>query len=281
MTKRKSRNRDEVQGWYDDGFALAEAVRRVRGAPDTARGEHLAQHNGQGGWGGRKLTKEEAEASARSSEASRVRTARARAADHQTLAEMKKQRIANKEPVNERARCGGLGLVLGVGSTLGAPKYVMNGKPAMSGPYYKLENPREGNLTTSWGTSQQADRLADWQKQDRARCHPEQVTQGLAIDESTQLQFYGKLERAAGRHVLEIEVPQNTFYRPLPYGWEAGMATVCSEPLVTGWCYCLERVALFYPAECKLPWCCRATAVPNQGWLAAMAGEERFYYSSN
>ena len=151
----------------------------------------------------------------------------------------------------------------------------------MSGPYRKLKNLREGNLTTSWGTSLQADELADWQNQDRARCHPEQDTQGSAIDESTQLQFYGKLERAAGRHVLEFEVPQNAFYRPLPYGWEAGMTTVCAEPSVTGWCYCLEQVAFFYPAECKLPWCCRATAVPNQGWLAAMAGEKRLYYSSN
>ena len=59
------------------------------------------------------------------------------------------------------------------------------------------------------------------------------------------------------------------------------MATVDTEPPVTGWCYCLERVALFYPAECKLPWCCRATAVPNRGWLAAMAGEKGLYYSSS
>ena len=274
MPKRKMSWNEEVQAWYDYGQKQAAAERQARGPPDAALEEHL-------GWGGRKLTKEEAEASARSSEASRDRAARARAADHQTLAEMKKQRIANKEPVNERARDGGLGLVLGVGSTLDAPSYVMNGKPAMSGPYRKLENLREGNLTTSWGTSLQADELADWQNQDRARYCSEQDTQGSAIDESTQLQFYGKLERAAGRHVLEFEVPQNAFYRPLPYGWEAGMTTVCSEPLVTGWCYCSARVALFYPAECKLPWCCRATAVPNQGWLAAMAGEERLYYSSN
>ena len=194
---------------------------------------------------------------------------------------MKKQRIANKEPVNERARDGGLGLVLGVGSTLDAPSYVINGKPAMSGPYRKLKYLREGNLTTWGGTSLQAEELADWHNQDPARYHPEQDTQGSAIDESTQLQFYGKLERTAGRHVLEFDVPQNALYRPLPYGWEAGMAKVATEPPVTGWCYCLERVALFYPAECKLPWCCRATAVPNRGWLAAMAGENKLYYSSS
>ena len=59
------------------------------------------------------------------------------------------------------------------------------------------------------------------------------------------------------------------------------MAKVDTEPPVTGWCVCLERVALFYPAKCTLPWCCRATAVPNQGWLAAMAGENKLYYSSS
>ena len=260
------RKRDVVQAWYDEGQARAAAERQARGPPDAAREEHLAQRIGFGGWGGRKLTKEEAEVDARSSEAIRDRASRARAADHQTLAEKRERRIAMKEPVNERTRCGGNVLVPGDCSTLNAPSYLMNGKPAMSGPYYKLGNLRDPS---------------DWQNQDRARCHPEQDTQGSAIDESTQLQFYGKLERAAGRHVLEFEVPQNAFYRPLPYGWEAGMTTVCTEPLVTGWCYCLERVALFYPAECKLPWCCRATAVPNQGWLAAMAGEKRLYYSSN
>ena len=260
------RKRDVGQAWYDEEQARAAAERQARGLPDAAREEHRAQRIGFGGWGGRKLTKEEAEADARSSEAIRDRASRARAADHQTLAEKKKRRIASKEPVNDRTRCGGNALVPGDCSTLNAPTYLMNGKPAMSGPYYKLGNPRD---------------LSDWQNQDRARCQPEQDTQGSAIDESTQLQFYGKLERAAGRHVLEFEVPQNSFYRPLPYGWEAGMTTVCSEPLVTGWCYCSARVALFYPAECKLPWCCRATAVPNQGWLAAMAGEERLYYSSN
>ena len=61
-----------VQAWYDEGQARAAAERQARGPPDTAREEHLAQRNGFGGWGGRKYTKEEAEADARSSEAIRA-----------------------------------------------------------------------------------------------------------------------------------------------------------------------------------------------------------------
>ena len=72
MPIRKMSWNEEVQAWYDDGQKQAAAERQARGPPDAALEEHL-------GWGGRKLTKEEAEASARSSEASRVRTARARA----------------------------------------------------------------------------------------------------------------------------------------------------------------------------------------------------------
>ena len=197
MPKRKMRKRDVVQAWYDEGQARAAAERQARGPPDTAREEHLAQRNGFGGWGGRKYTKEEAEADARSSEAIRDRALLARAADHHTLAEKKKQRLAGTKPVNPRTRCGGNALVPGECSTLYAPTYLMNGKPAMSGPYYKLGNPRD---------------LSDWQNQDRVRYQPEQDAQGSSIDESTRLQFYGKLERAAGRHVLEFEVPQNSFY---------------------------------------------------------------------
>ena len=145
MPKRKMRKRDVVQAWYDEGQARAAAVRQARGPPDAAREEHLAQRIGFGGWGGRKLTKEEAEASARSCEASRDRTARARAADHQTLAETKKQKIDNGVPVSERTRDGGFGLALGVGSTR-----VVNCKPAKRGPYSKPKYRREGNLT-NWG----------------------------------------------------------------------------------------------------------------------------------
>ena len=97
----------------------------------------------------------------------------------------------------------------------------------------------------------------------------------------SQLQLYKRLEGAAGRHPLEFEVPRNSFHRPVPYGWEACTTSVRSEQLVTRWCYCSARVALFYPAECKLPWCCRATAVPNEGWLDAMARENMIYYSSD
>ena len=92
--------KDVVEAWYDDGFARAEAERRVREAPDTARGEHLARHNGQGGWGGGSFTKEEAEVERRTCEAIRNRALLARAADHHARARKKQRRLAGKKPVN-------------------------------------------------------------------------------------------------------------------------------------------------------------------------------------
>ena len=41
----------------------------------------------------------------------------------------------------------------------------------------------------------------------------------------------------------------------------------------TGWCDCSRGLeVLFYPIGCRLPLCCRADAVPNNGWLDAWPG---------
>ena len=146
------------------------------------------------------------------------------------------------------------------------PSYLMDGLPPMSGPYHPPKDPLN---------------LSEWHNQDLSRRQLEQNAQGSSLGEFAQLQLFKKLEGAAGRQPLEFEVPRNSFHRPVPPGWEADGTSIRSDPLSTGWCYCSARVAVFYPAECRLPWCCRATVVPNVGWLDAMARESRLYYSSN
>ena len=216
ITKRETiRKRKMVQAWYDAGFALAWSEYQARGPPDTARGEHLAQHNGQSGWGGRTYTKEEAEELSRSNEAIRDRALLARAADYHARAEKKRQRLAGTKPVNPRTRCGGNTYIPGECSHPYAPSYVIDGHPPMSGPYYKSGDPLD---------------LSDWHNQDRLRYQLEQNAQGSSIDESAQLQLYKRLERAAGRHPLEFEVPRNSFHRPVPHGWEACSTSILYAP---------------------------------------------------
>ena len=96
-------------------------------------------------------------------------------------------------------------------------------------------------------------------------------------------QFYVRLEWEAGGQILECDVPRKALCIALRYRRRtdiAGTAEVDTVPAPTGWCACNERLALFYPLKHRLPLCCRATAVPNQGWLAAMAGESKLYYTS-
>ena len=146
------------------------------------------------------------------------------------------------------------------------PSYLMDGLPPMSGPYHPPKDPLN---------------LSEWHNQDLSRRQLEQNAQGSSLGEFAQLQLFKKLEGAAGRQPLEFEVPRNSFHRPAPPGRESDGTPIRSDPLSTGWCYCSARVAVFYPAECKLPWCCRATTVPNEGWLDAMARENMMYYSSD
>ena len=175
------------------------------------------------------------------------------------------RRLAGTKPVNDETRCGGNALIPGELSHPFHRSYMMDGYPD-SGPYDPPGDPHD---------------LSGWHNQDRLRGQFEQDDEDPSIGELSQLQFHKRLEIAAGRDPLEFEVPRNSFYRPVPHGWEACSTSTRSEPMSTGWCYCSTRVALFYPAECKLPWCCRATAVPNEGWLAAMAREEKIYFSSD
>ena len=76
-------------------------------------------------------------------------------------------------------------------------------------------------------------------------------------------------------------MPQHSFHRPAPFGLDPDGKPIRTDPLSTRWCYCSARVVRFYPVGCLLPLCCRASAVPNQGWLDAMAGDDRIYYSSD
>ena len=189
-----------------------------------------------------------------------------RAADHYARVEKKRQKLADSRPVNRLTRCGGYKLILGEYSHPYGPSYLMDGLPPMSGPYHPPKDPLN---------------LLEWHSQDFARRQLERHAQGFSLGEFSQRRLFEKLEGAAGRQPLEFEVPRNSFHRPAPPGLESDGTPIRSDPLSTGWCYCSARVAVFYPAECKLPWCCRATVVPNEGWLDAMARENRLYYSSN
>ena len=233
------------------------------------------------GWGERTRTEEETKASELSCEVTCDKSARARSDDNRALAKAKKQNVYNGASVSDQTRDGGGVLAMGICS-----RRVVNCKPPKSGPYsgprYRRER-GEGNLTNRGpgaGSVLQAGDRANYHKQDLERHYSEQGVQGPPNDEAAQSQLYVRLEREAGGQILECDVPKNALYRPLPYGYEAGMAKVDTVPSPTGWCVCNERRALFYPLKHTLPWCCRATAVPNQGWLAAMAGESKLYYTS-
>ena len=69
-------------------------------------------------------------------------------------------------------------------------------------------------------------------------------------------------------------MPQHSFHRPAPFGLDPDGKPIRTDPLSTRWCYCSARVVRFYPVGCLLPLCCRASAVPNKGWLDAMAGDD-------
>ena len=77
-------------------------------------------------------------------------------------------------------------------------------------------------------------------------------------------------------------MPQHAFHLPALRELDPDGKPIGTDSLTTGWCNCSRgRVARFYPVGCLLPLCCRADAVPNNGWLDAMAGDDRVYYCSD
>ena len=114
-----------------------------------------------------------------------------------------------------------------------------------------------------------------------------QNTQDLVIDEAglhlMVQQFYVRLEWEAHGRILECDVPSDALRTAARYRRcenDADAAEMFNVPATTGWCVCKKGLAGFFPYKHLLPLCCGATAVPDQGWLAAMAMETKLYYSS-
>ena len=114
-----------------------------------------------------------------------------------------------------------------------------------------------------------------------------QNTQDLVIDEASLhlmvQQFYVRLEWEAHGQILECDVPSDALRMAARYRRcteDADAAEMFNVPAPTGWCVCKKGLAGFFPYKHLLPLCCGATAVPDQGWLAAMAMETKLYYSS-
>ena len=114
-----------------------------------------------------------------------------------------------------------------------------------------------------------------------------QNTQDLVIDEASfhlsVQQFYARLNQEAQGRILQCDVPSDALRTAARYRRcedDADAAEMFNVPAPTGWCVCKKGLAGFFPYEHLLPLCCRATAVPDQGWLAAMAMETKIYYSS-
>ena len=112
-------------------------------------------------------------------------------------------------------------------------------------------------------------------------------TQGPVIDEAMLetlvQQFYVRLEWEARGRILECDVPRKALCMAARYMRRTDTADTAEMgivPVPTDWCACKGGLALFYPLKHMLPLCCRATFVPNQDWLAAMAVETKLYYSS-
>ena len=218
------------------------------GAPAVEQRERL------GGWGGHVATEEETEGLTRSNVAIRVAAERVRAADGNARAEKKRQKVNSGRILNPLTRCGGNKLIHAAHSSVHNPSYVMDGVPPNSGPYRSAEDLPD---------------LSAWHSQDG-------TPGGFS-----QQQLEERLEGAAGGRPLELEVPQHAFHRPAPRELDSDGKLIGTDSLSTGWCYCSARVVRFYPVGCLLPLCCRASAVPNNGWLDAMAGDDRVYYCSD
>ena len=114
-----------------------------------------------------------------------------------------------------------------------------------------------------------------------------QDTQVPVIDEAVLellvQQFYVRLEWEARGRILECDVPRKALCMAARYMRRTDTADTAEMgivPVPTDWCACKGGLALFYPLKHMLPLCCRATFVPDQDWLAAMAGETKIYYSS-
>ena len=195
------------------------------------------------GWGWSTRTEEEPEVAERSGEETSDKSAQARSDDNRASAKAQKLNTYNGARVSDQTRDGRCKLKTGISS----------------------------------------DRVVD--------CRPLHFsvpdTQGPVIDEAmleTLVQnFYVRLEWEARGRILECDVPRKALHMAARYMRRtdtADTAEMGSVPLPTGWCACGGGLALFYPLKHMLPLCCRATFVPDQDWLAAMAGETKIYYSS-
>ena len=79
-------------------------------------------------------------------------------------------------------------------------------------------------------------------------------------------QLNERLALAAGRRSLEFEVPRNAFHLPPLRELDSDGKPIGTKAPTTGWCYCSRGLeVLFYPIGCRLPLCCAADAVPNNG----------------
>ena len=180
---------------------------------------------------------------------------RVRASDGDERAAKKQTRIDNGSYANPDIRCGGNAPIYASHSDVHHPSYRRDGKPPGSGPYRPAEA---------------FPNLPAW--------HSQNGVPGAF----PQQQLEKRLERAVGGRPLEVEVPQHAFHLPALRELDSDGKPIGTNSSTTGWCDCSRGLVVrFYPIGCLLPLCCRANAVPNNGWLDATARDGRVYYCSD
>ena len=209
-------------------------------------------------WLGYELTaEEELELVARGEAAKRWR-----ASSGDERAARKRTRIVSGGYVSPLSRCGGNSWFYAAHSDSSYPQYRLAGKPPGCG----LFRPAEAfPNVTAW--------------------HFQGGVPGIPEAEYLQfprLQLGKRLELAAGGRSLEIEVLQHAFHNPALRELDSDGKPIGTDSPSTGWCNCSRGLVVrFYPIGCLLPLCCRANAVPNDGWLVAMARDDRILYCSS
>ena len=164
-------------------------------------------------------------------------------------------RIDSGVYANPLTRCGGNALIYAAHSNVYHPSYLWDGKPPEAGPYLPAEAFSD---------------LSVW--------HSQNGVPGTLPHQQLKERF----ELAAGGRPLEFEVPRHAFHLPPLRELDSGGKPIGTNSPTTGWCDCSRGLdVLFYPIGCRLPLCCRADAVPNNGWLDAMARDDRVYYCSD
>ena len=178
-----------------------------------------------------------------------------RAADGNARAAEKRRKIDSGVYANPATRCGGNMLVPSSLSNVYVPSCLMDGRPLAAGPYHPAEAFSD---------------LSMWHSQDG-------VTGTLPHQRLKE-----RLALAAGGRPLEFEVPRHAFHLPPLRELDSDGKPIGTNSLTTGWCDCSRGLKVrFYPIGCRLPLCCRADAVPNNGWLDAMDRDDRVYYCSD